>query len=339
MTVATFDRLRLDPWAAEYESALQIAGRADEPVGEVVLDVEAVPWATLRPPRGASTEAAFVDGVRRVEHRFVVEGSARPGSGVLGSFGVGATRVNGRAEVEPEPVRRLACIAGGEAIEPVVVPVSRGDALIFEPELVADPHPLAPLEGLQEAMRRAETALARRLVARVPMVVLDGPLSYLTDDDAPVLGFVKRLVGTYLPPERAALLRTLEVGERTPLFLIKDPRCARYSWYMRIGRGRRFDATLAGVVRLEIGGGLPVAEVVRRADEATARLPEFASHAARDPRAPQNLLPVGGLEGVLRHRLGDPDLIRRAIEARFATAAEAVDEVASYNDQNSGIRR
>jgi hypothetical protein len=46
-------------------------------------------------------------------------------------------------------------------------------------------------------------------------------------------------------------------------------------------------------------------------------LPVFASQPGRDPRAPQNLYPVGALETQLRHRLGDAQLVRRAIEAHL----------------------
>jgi hypothetical protein len=51
------------------------------------------------------------------------------------------------------------------------------------------------------------------------------------------------------------------------------------------------------------------------ADLTTAVLPRFASVVGRDPRAPQNLYPVGELERVLRHRLGDAALVKRAVEA------------------------
>jgi hypothetical protein len=74
---------------------------------------------------------------------------------------------------------------------------------------------------------------------------------------------------------------------------------------------------MAGLVRLEVSAssGLKAAQDV--AALASAVLPLFASQPGRDPRAPQNLYPVGALERHLRHRLGDAALIRRAIEARL----------------------
>jgi hypothetical protein len=70
-------------------------------------------------------------------------------------------------------------------------------------------------------------------------------------------------------------------------------------------------------VRLETAASLDLAAVRALADTSARYLPRFASDPARDPRAPQNLYPVGALETRLRHRLGDSLLIRRATLARL----------------------
>jgi hypothetical protein len=44
-------------------------------------------------------------------------------------------------------------------------------------------------------------------------------------------------------------------------------------------------------------------------------LPWFASAPHKDPRAPQNLVPIGGLERELRRRLGDEQLLFRSLRA------------------------
>lgn len=41
---------------------------------------------------------------------------------------------------------------------------------------------------------------------------------------------MKRLIRSYLAAPEGGLLRRLEVGTRTPLFLIPDARAPRYSW-------------------------------------------------------------------------------------------------------------
>jgi len=55
------------------------------------------------------------------------------------------------------------------------------------------------------------------------------------------------------------------------------------------------------------------------ADLTTRLLPPLASSPHKDPRAPQNLVPIGGLERELRHRLGDQQLLYRSLRAAAAT--------------------
>jgi hypothetical protein len=308
---------RLDPFAADYDAALQL-NEAEEPTANVDVKVERSAWEAVRPEDAPGPlRVFFVDGVRRVEHRLLVDGAEGSLFGLLGSFGVGAACLERRsARVSHEHVGRL-CVVGGGALLPGVsapVPGGRG-SLSFEPRLVPENTPLAPLDGLQTAMREGEARLAETLGGFGEMVVLDGPLTYLGSTTAPIVGLVKRLIRPYLAPPESALLRGLEVGARTPLFLIEDARAPRYSWYLRLARGRVIQAALTGVVRLETSGALPLSEAVALADAACRVLPRLASDAAHDPRAPSNLVPIGGLEQRLRRLLGDPLLIRRCIES------------------------
>ena len=207
-------RLRLDPWTAEFEGPVQLGD--EEPAGRVDLSVETRTWGAVRPgPTPLPRRAAFVDGVRRVDLRLLIEDGARTIFGLLGSFGVGAVEVGERAAVAHENVGRAAIAGGGLAIEPVEVTVG-GRLVRFAPETVPENTPVAPLDALQAAMRRSEAALAERLAPERDVVFLDGPLSYVTQANGPLVGFVKRLLQAYLEPEPASLLRRLEVGERTP---------------------------------------------------------------------------------------------------------------------------
>jgi hypothetical protein len=237
--------------------------------------------------------------------------------GLLGSFGVGAVRVDGAARVAHEALGRVLVTGGGLAADPFLAYVPGGSPLRFEPRSEPENDPAAPVQGLQKAMRQSEAGLAERLSAEVDVVFLDGPLTFLTTN-APgrVVGFVKRQVRNYLDPQAHALLPRLATGERTPLFLI-DGRDARYSWYVRIARGRPIESSLTGVVRLEAPAARGKDEAQALADLSARELPRFASDSARDPRAPQNLYPIGGLEARLKHRLGDATVVRRAIEAQL----------------------
>ncbi len=314
-------RIRLDPWAAEYDRAIQIGG-ADEEAGSATVDirVESPVWAAVRPTAApAPWRIAFVDGVRRIEHRLLVEDGAGTVFGLLGSYGVGAAMVDGEARVAHETIGRVAVTGNGLLLAPFPALIGDGRAgVVFDPVAEPENTPTAPVEGLQKAMRAGEAGLAERLGAEVDVVFLDGPLTYVTAAArGPVVGFVKRLLRTYLDPAASALLPRLAVGERTPLFLVEAPRGPRYSWYLRIGLGRAIDSALTGIVRLEASSGPGVDATRDLADLSARELPRFASEAARDPRAPQNLLPIGALEARLKHLMGNHAVIRRAIETQL----------------------
>jgi hypothetical protein len=316
--------LRLDPWSADYDASIQLPSEVDAeaPLPRVETDVEGA-WRALRPPAGAPPRLCLIDGVRRIEHRLLVEQGERVHFGLLGSLAVGAVEVADEARIATARVARVICVGGGLEVEALVAPVAGSRfELAFAPEIVAENTPAAPLQGLQNAMRRREAELAVECAATgESLVLLDGPLGFLTVYDAPVVGYVKRLLRPYLEAEAFALVPALEVGERTPLFLL--PELERYSWYLRIGRGRVIDAALAGIVRLEVPSALALDTAVGLADATAAALPRLASDHTRDPRAPQNLLPVGALETELRRRLGDVLLVRRAVEARLHAEATA----------------
>jgi hypothetical protein len=177
-------------------------------------------------------------------------------------------------------------------------------------------NPDALLLALQTAMRDAEQKLARGLPA--PVVFLDGPLAFVTEAPAPVVGVVKTIHRLYLGPEQMDLAVRLRTGERTPVFAISEGRKTRYSWYVRIAERRPIHHAFSGVIRLEAGAAGGIGAAVALAGVSTAFLPRFASSANRDSRAPQNLTPVGALEQHLRNQIGDAMLIQRAIERRIS---------------------
>jgi uncharacterized protein len=314
--------LRIDPWAAEYEGMVQITEEADAP--PVDVRVESKAWAAIRPaPASRPRRIAFVDGVRRIEHRLLVGDGEKTVFGLLGSFGVGAVLVDGIARVEHETIGRVVVTGGGLKLEAFQAPIDGRGVLLFEPRSEAENTPVAPVDGLQKAMRHTEAGLAERLSSEVEVVFLDGPLTFLTAAaGGSVVGFVKRLLRNYLDPSAHTLLPRLEVGERTPLFLIPG-REPRYAWYARIARGRPIESALTGVVRLEAKAARGLEEAKALADLSAREMKRFASDAMRDPRAPQNLSPIGGLEARLKHLLGDPAVIRRAVEAQLHSEVTA----------------
>jgi uncharacterized protein len=146
--------------------------------------------------------------------------------------------------------------------------------------------------------------------------VYDGPLR--GRNDARAIGYVKTQQVHYLPEELQPVLGQLDTGQRTPLFRIGaagDWR-SRYSWYLRLPTPR--SQPLSGIVRIELMADDGIDMAVARADSVTASLPRFASEAHKDARAPQNLYPIAGLEHRLRHLLGDPQILERALRRAAA---------------------
>ena len=153
-----------------------------------------------------------------------------------------------------------------------------------------------------------ELALAEELASPERLVVLDGRLSFVRDVGGPVVGAIKSHHRMYLPPAEARTVVALRVGERTPLFAIGED---RLSWYQRLpGVGCE---GWAGILRGEAARSMGAAQAARLADRAAAELPRFAGRPHRDPRAPQNLSPIAGLEWRLRHRMGDRRMALRAV--------------------------
>ena len=102
----------------------------------------------------------------------------------------------------------------------------------------------------------------------------------------------------------------LATGQRTPVFLMGTS-WERHSWYLRLPRTG--GPPWAGVVRVECSADLAVADVIRLAGLSQTCLARFSSTRYKDPRAPQNVYPISGLERELRRRLGDPRLLYRAL--------------------------
>jgi hypothetical protein len=166
-------------------------------------------------------------------------------------------------------------------------------------------------------MRTEEASLGETLASKADCVFADGPLTYYSGVMQTTVGVIKRLVEPYLSASQFELVRRLQTGQRTPLFVITQGKYDRYSWYLRVAKPRIMDHDVAGVLRLEVRSGAGLEKAKQLADLSAACIPSFAGEAFRDPRSPQNLLPTGALENELRHRLGDPLTIRRAIEARL----------------------
>jgi len=304
----------VEDWGAAYGSPYLVTSDESPANAELVED-----GAEMRvhpaPTPDSDTALAFVDGVRRGEASLYYEDpvTGALARGVAGAHACGAVVADGSRPLEFADVRtgRLAIWGSGVLCRLPDVP----GGWAWQAASIADPAPDAPLRELQTRMRQAEGALAEQLAASGLLVVVDGPLNFVRSRDLPVVGFVKTHYRMLLDPDQHRRVPTLRARERTSLFRLGAD---RYSCYLRLTSPGASSGPWAGIVRLEIPQSAGLAQAAAAADGVAGAVPRFAGIPHRDPRAPQNLQPVGALETHLRHRLGDHGLATRAVREAVA---------------------
>ena len=302
-------RFTVAQWSPEYGMPVDPDLEDASARVDVGVEIPAGEWRGLAPDCEALDDVLFVDGVRRVDANLWIEQTeGRPGLGLAATYAAGAVRANGQALLVEATVERGLFTAAHGAEEVATRCGTYG---------VRATYGQTPEElwlGIQQRMGELEETIAASQEG-VGLVVVDGPLRHRRPVERAV-GYVKREHVEYLPAELWDVKYGLAVGRRTPLFLTTGA-WSRYSWYVRLARGQ---GPAEGLVRCEVTADVDIAGAVRLADQVTATLPRFASRPHKDPRAPENLYPIGGLERELRRRLGDQHLMFRALR-RAAHAA------------------
>jgi hypothetical protein len=310
-------RLHVEGWAPEYGASVDQDDALTPAEGSVDVTVEDREWIPIAGRDDGIPVIAFVDGVRRVDARLVLDDESGPIAGICGSFGVGAAvwrRDERRSTIERPAVARMAILSGGRAPALPLIPLG----LEYRSSAVAGDDPASLVQAFHDAMRRAEADLAEDLGQSGYFVVADGPVYEYTE--VPKIGYIKSHRRSYLPATHGPIIGALPAGHRTPLFTIGEGRFRRYSWYLRLA-DRRTGHAWSAIARAEASAALPLAVVAAIADRSAAVLPVVGSVPHIDPRAPQNLVPIAALERDLRHRLGDPGLVLRALRTVTEAAA------------------
>lgn len=306
-------RFAVESWSPEYGVAADEGG-LDEAGERVDLDVElaAAQWVPIRPRSTPADHLCFVDGVRRIDARVWIGDGARVWPGVCASVAAGAVEANGSgARVIAHRTERV-LVASGEA--PAAAIETHHGAYRFVP--AAGDEPEDQYLAIHEVMTRLEVELSVGGDV-APCVVFDGPLRGRHDPCA--VGYVKTQRVQYLDEATMPVVAALAEGERTPLFLIGGRAFTRWSAYLRLPGPRVHP--WSGIVRLELPPHGTAADAAARLDVVAATLPRFASAPHKEARAPQNLYPIAGLEQRLRHLLGDPLVLERALRIAAAAAA------------------
>lgn len=323
-------QLRADPWRPDLGAGAEASHDDDLPTPFVDPSVETADWSRPISPEPCDPDTFyFVDGVMRTELRVLATNGARKAWGALGSYLAGGVCCDGSARFvcEDEPVGR-ALILGGRVETPPLEVDAPGGQLVYHPHAVADDSPTSLRIALQRLMLDFEQRVAARL-GKDGIVFADGPLHPSPEQKgATVVGVVKRMVKAYLVDEQRDLLPHLIPGQRTPLFALGNNVVDRYAWYIRLVPRRPAWHELAGLVRCEVAMELGMGRAAELADLVACHLPVFAGRPGVDPRAPQNLTPVGALEQRLKHRLGNSTFLNRALTAHLAqtSTSDRLDE-------------
>jgi hypothetical protein len=303
----------VDPWDPAYGVARgdELDGRESSARLDLDVELPASSWRALSPADGALPGSIlFLDGVRRIDARVWVHGEGpEPLPGVIASLAAGLVRCDGAAQIVDVAVDRGLYAESGGDIE------TRHARYRFH----RTPGGLDKLTlGVQGRLAALEVELANswRQNSNVEddLLVVDGPLRGRTHL-ARTVGYVKTHQKSYLQAEQAEVVAGLGPGQRSPVFKMGTS-WERLSWYLRLPGASR--APWSAIVRLECSADLAAEDAVALADVTAQVLPRLASAPHKDPRAPQNLVPIGGLERQLRHRLGDAALLYRALRGALA---------------------
>jgi hypothetical protein len=314
----------VDPWDPGYGMAFTEdaeGGALDESSAELDLDLEvpAAQWQPIDPDCSPALPGtvAFLDGVRRIDARvWVHSGGPQPAPGIAASLAAGLVTCNGTAQIADIAVERGLFTAAPEAAD--IMTRHACYPARFAGSVGLDKLSLALQQRLAELEVQVALEFRARNTESDDLLVVDGPLHGRTHLDRTV-GYVKTHHASYLPAEQAAVIPALGPGQRTPAFAMGTS-WRRSSWYLQLPGTA--GVPWSGIVRLECSADLARPEVIALADLTARILPPLASSPHKDPRAPQNLVPIGGLERQLRHRLGDQLLLYRALRsAAGATGA------------------
>lgn len=322
----------VDGWDPSYGASLELEGQLAESTARIDASVEmpADRWRPVDPDAAGPLPEAllFVDGVRRVEAQVWIDGEAsagEPTAALCASYAAGVVCCCAAGAHLVASERRRGLFSAAPHASDILTRAGDYRAHHVRIKRAGAPVMTALSQSLQRRLAEVEADVARAArdaagdaapgghprESTSDLLIVDGPL--LGRQHLPrALGYIKSHHATYLPPELNAVVGALTPGQRTPAFLMGTS-WDRHSWYLRLPGPK--GAPWSGVVRIECPASLPVEEVTGLAGLSQRCLGRFASAAYKDSRAPQNLYPIAGLERELRRRLGDPQVLYRALRA------------------------
>jgi hypothetical protein len=311
--------LKLDPRPPAYDSVAAATKDDDDTTSMLDDAFEMTDWRPIEPAERPSEPAprlAFVDGVQQYDARFAAEGEGWPIPGVLATYAAGAMCPGADEPLCHVAVQRAAILTKGAKPSPIDVRAGRM-AFRYQPEAAAGDDPAALESKLNQLRAEIEASIVRRLLQEdFGLIVVDGRLP---QHAAGAVGLIKTPQRVPVTSEtQINVLRGLRRGERSPVFVRNRSERRYYSWFVCLASPGRYDLAMSGLALIEMDDSVTREQVLRAADITASALPRYAPKPHRDPRAPQNLLPVGQLERELRRRMGQREYVARLIRESFA---------------------
>lgn len=305
---------KLEAWNPDYALPERV-GAEDQGSGlEDIKTHYESDWVAHTPPKIEPHDwpiVYLVDGRQRIDAQIA---DARGRRALLATVIAGAVlRDGGGIRPVGEPLKRHILLHSSDLEEPLPPGLRH-----YEPIKTAKSDPASLRSKVTEVMRRLEASLVDKLEGG--LVVVDGQIFPGEQDyRAPgrLLGYTKTQAATYLGPEQQALLYDLEPYQRSPIFQIPGYALRRpvdvFSWYVRLPlEPNSTFYSGAALLRIETPTEEPY-EAITLADLSVSLFCTLASSPSKDPRAPQNLIPIGGLEQWLGRHMGQGDVVRRKI--------------------------
>jgi hypothetical protein len=319
-------RMFVDAWDPAYGASFEGGdgeGPASPSSAQVDVDVEvpAAEWAPIDVPAGVRPpDVVFlVDGVRRNDAGlWTAEDDGTSFPGLAASYAAGVVRCDlarGVAELVGARVSR-----GLFTASPTAGDLQAG-SVRYEIHRISGSGEASKLPA---AVQQPLTALEIEIsgAARdsgsdgADLLIVDGPLRNRRHLPR-TIGYIKTQQKQYLPAALTTVVTALRPAQRTPVFHLGTV-WGGWSWYLRLPGAS--GAPWSGIVRVECSPELSVDQAIELAGLSGSTLPRFASASYKDPRAPQNLMPIAGLERRLRGMLGDSRVLHRALIGATARA-------------------
>jgi len=310
---------KLEAWNPEYALPERVSSEDEaRGLGEVKTHYETT-WAARTPPKQEPQRwpiVYLVDGRQRIDAQII---DSRGRRALLATVIAGAVLRDGSG-IRPvgEPLKRHLLLHSSDLEEPLPPGLSH-----YQPVRTDKSDPAGLRSKVIELMRHLEASLVNGLEGG--LVIMDGQIypgeqAYRTPER--LLGYTKTQAASYLKPEQQALLYELQPYQRSPIFQIPGYALRRpvdvFSWYVRLPLEPK--TTFYGgaaLLRVETPTPEPHA-AIQLADLSVSLFCALASSPAKDPRAPQNLIPIGGLEQWLGRHLGQAEVVqRRIVQALF----------------------